>query len=131
MKVRDRVEAGWDWLTRPRRLRALRREYYIKVPALLVAVVVIELGLVASFVVVFLAVTQHSRIEARTDSVEIEFSPGQPIAWALGSARLLDCSQLAQVASPARMRNIKPLADEAEISLAALEVDSKRLNTVR
>lgn len=138
MKVWDRVSravrAGWDvvrWPTRPVRLYAWRREYYIRVPGLLLLIVLLELFLVALFVMVLLAATQHSRIEARTDSVEIEFSPGQPIAWALGGARLLDCSQLAQVASPARMRNIKPLADEAEISLAAIEVDRKRLDTLR
>jgi hypothetical protein len=141
MKAKDRILRAVlavhyvvvPWLIKARRLRAWQRGYYVALPWLLGGAILFELILAALFLVVFFAATQHLRIEARTDSVEIEFSPGQPIAWALGGARLLDCSQLAQVASPARMRNIKePLADEAEISLAAIEeVDSKRLSTVR
>jgi len=144
MKARDRVLRAVQashyvvvlWLTRARRLRAWQHGYYVIVPWLLVGVIAFELFLVASFVVVFCAATQHVRMEARTDSVEMEFSPGQPIAWALGGARLLDCSQLAQMASRAGVRNIKkpqaPIADEAEIALAAIEeVNGKRLSTVR
>jgi hypothetical protein len=113
--------------------RAGHTLYNFAVPGLLIFVAVLFLLDGLLLVGVFLAATEHLRVEARTGSVEIEFSPGQPIAWALGGARLLDCSQLAQVASRAGVRNIKkPLADEAEIALVAIEeVDGKHLSTVR
>src|SRR6267378_6014122 len=99
MTVRDRVARASHvvvvWLTNPRPLRTWQRGYYQVVPVLLWIVIGLGLFLLASFFVVFLAATQHVRIEAKTDAVEIEFSPGQPIAWALGGARLLDCSQMA------------------------------------
>jgi len=124
MRVIDRVS------------RAGRVLYNLAVPWLLIAVTGFLLFAGLALLGAFFASTEHLRLEARTDSVEIEFSPGQPIAWALGGARLLDCSKLAGVTPHAGMSNIKkpqaPLADEAEIELAAIEeIDGKRLSTVR
>ncbi len=85
---------------------------------------------------VFFATTQHLRIEARTGSVEIDFSSGHPIAWAMDGAQLLDCSRLTQVATRVEKSYAKEqqarLADGAEIELAPIkEADSTRLNTIR
>ena len=89
--------------------------------------------LILGVVVDLWATTQHVRIDAKTDSVEIEFSQGQPIAWALGGARLLECSQLAQVTLRAGVQKIKtpPIPNEAEIALVAIEEVDKRVSTVR
>lgn len=80
-------------------------------------------------VVALWAATLHVRIEAKTDSVEIEFSPGHPITWALDGARFLDCWQLA---GDAGVRNIKRTSRSvAEIELTPIEEVSKHLSTVR
>jgi hypothetical protein len=74
-------------------------------------------------------------MEGTTDSLAIEFAPGQPIAWALGGAVLLDCRQLAEVVGHTGGRDTQPatpLAEDAEIELAAIaEAESKRLLTIR
>jgi len=92
-----------------KKLRAHKFVLYVLIPLALFSLAV------------FIIPTQHLRIEAKTGSVEIEFSPGQPIAWALGGARLLDCLQLALVAPPSRATLTKEsqeqLKDGAEIEL--------------
>src|SRR5439155_13378136 len=89
-----------------------------------ICVVVFALILFVLCVVDLWSATQHIRVEAKTGSVEIAVSPGHPIAWALGGARLLDCWQLAKLARRAGVSNVKKpqasIADEAEIELAAI-----------
>jgi hypothetical protein len=121
----------WRWLNA--RASKAWSSHYVDI----VIVSFLGVAALAFALALLIATTQHVRIEAKTDSVEIEFLPGQPIAWSLDGAVLQDCKQIAAStvlvgASKKRLSNKPRKAEEdIEIELTSIENDNKQRNTVR
>jgi hypothetical protein len=95
---------------------------------------ILTLLILVIFVLIGAFGTQHVRIEARAGTVEIDFAPGQPIAWATPGAELLDCKYFAQITSSDNARRPKPapmqMGDGAELLIGGI-VDKDQSKKVR
>jgi hypothetical protein len=83
-------------------------------------------ALVVLVVLVLWSGEQHVRMEATAGTVEIDFAPGQPIAWATSHAKLLDCNYFAQAGSTDSVKT----EEGSEVELGAI-VDREQQKKVR